>query len=446
MAEYDVIVIGAGPGGSSAAYYLARSGAKVLVIEKKDFPRAKTCGDGLTPRAAKVLEDMGLEAMESYHRVKGLRVIGAGGRTLMLDFPSSTRFPNYALVRPRKDLDSEMAAKAASAGADFWFKTEAVSPVVIDGRMTGVRWVKKQPAPTGGVIKIDEGVATAPLTIVADGASSPFGRAMGIARASDYPMGLAIRTYYRSDRHDDDWYESWLELRRGDVLLPGYGWIFPVGDGTVNIGVGLLTTFGRWRDVNLNQLQRWYIDLLPKSYGITHEHQTEPYKSGRLPMGLSATKPYGDGYLLIGDAAGMVNPFNGEGIAYAMETGKLAANIVADSLANGSHTELSEYHQALHDTYGSYYRIARKFTKIIGRPRIFRALSQVGMRSQTMMEFVFLVLANLGEESGGKLGDKVLRAACKLAEQDLSDLKDPVIPVPRRVSPKVDSERKVGAA
>ncbi|MCA1839760.1 MAG: geranylgeranyl reductase family protein [Actinobacteria bacterium] len=445
MAEYDAIVIGAGPGGSSAAYHLAKAGARVLVIEKKQFPRAKTCGDGLTPRALKAMRNMDLDLMDSYQSVRGLRVVGAGGRTLHLDFPASTKYPQKAMVRTRKMFDSELAAKAQEAGATYRFKSEAVAPLFEGTTMTGVKWITKQPDPGGGVVKVDEGEVTAPITIVADGASSPFARAMGIKRAAGYPMGLAIRTYYKSDRHDDDWYESWLELRRGDVLLPGYGWIFPVGDGTVNIGVGLLTTFGRWRDVNLNQLQRWYIDLLPKSYGISHEDQTEPFKSGRLPMGLSVTKPYGDGYLLIGDAAGMVNPFNGEGIAYAMETGAIAASVVASALKGGSSTELQEYHQALHDIYGSYFRVARKFTKIIGKPKIFRVLSQVGMRSQSMMEFVFLVLANLGEEQGGKIGDRVLRAMCKLAEQDIADLKDPIVDLPRPRA-TVEPKNKVGAA
>lgn len=439
--EHDVIVVGAGPGGSAAAYFLARSGAKVAVLEKKKFPRPKTCGDGLTPRSIKILDELGLGSkLESYQKVKGLRVLGAG-KTLDLDWPALDGFPRYGLVRPRKDLDNDIATAAMEAGAQYHFGTEATEPLMDGSRVVGVRWIKKAAAEGGGVHKVDEGMAHAPFVVVADGASSPFGRALGIERGAGYPLGLAIRTYYRSHRHDDDYFESWLELRKGDHLLPGYGWIFPVGDGTVNVGVGLLTTFGEWRSVNLNHLQRDFIDMFPKSYGITHETQTEPYQSGRLPMGGSVEKPYGEGYVVIGDAAGMVNPFNGEGIAYALETAKLASGLLIDALATGNSAQLHAYREALNDVYGSYYRIGRKFVKIIGNPRAFRALCQVGMRSQTIMEFVFQVLANLAADDGGKLGDRGFRAMMKLAERELPRLTEPEIP-----APTPSANKKVGAA
>lgn len=430
LGEFDAIVIGAGPGGSSAAYHLAAAGKRVLVIEKKLFPRAKTCGDGLTPRAVRVLQQMGLSStLASYQQVTGLRVLGAN-RTLEMQWPKVEGYPQLGLVRTRRDFDSDMAAHAQSVGATYMFGTEAESPIWQDGVMTGVHWVRKVKAEGGGVVKEDEGEVFAPFTIIADGASSSFGRAVGIRKESSYPMGLAIRTYYECDRDDDEFFESWLDLRKGDELLPGYGWIFPLGNRTVNIGVGLLTTFGSWRNVNLNHLQSAYIDMLPKSYGITHDGQLEPYKSGRLPMGSSMVKPYGPGYVVIGDAAGTVNPFNGEGIAYALETGHIAGSVVASALDSGAGAELVAYHQAIHDIYGAYFRAGRRFTRVIGNPRTFRALCQVGMRSQTMMEFVFQVLANLYSQRGGKVSDRIIRAMVKLAEQDLADLKPPQIPVP----------------
>jgi geranylgeranyl reductase family protein len=433
--EYDVIVVGGGPGGSAAAYFLASSGARVVVLEKKQLPRAKVCGDGLTPRSVKSLNEMGLQRETgNYQRVRGLRVIGAN-RSMELDWPDLSNFPKYGLVRARKDLDADIASRAQAAGAEIRTRTEAVEPVFEGSKLAGVRWIRSEKAEGGGVVKADEGELRAPFTIVADGASSSFGRALGIVRDQRYPVGLGIRTYYRTDRHDDDFIESWLELRKEGKLLPGYGWLFPVGDGTMNVGVGILASSKKSLGVNLNKLQHDFVDVLPRSYGITHEGQTEPYKSGRLPIGGSVRRPYGNGYLLIGDAAGMVNPFNGEGIDYALETGKLAAGMVAGALADGASTELAQYRVALIDIYGGYYRLGRKFLEMISRPKMFRLMCQVGMRSQTIMSFALQVLANLAEEQGGRLNDRAFRAFVKLAERDLPDLNDPEIPTPKGVTP-----------
>ncbi|MDQ4149063.1 MAG: geranylgeranyl reductase family protein, partial [Actinomycetota bacterium] len=402
--------------------------------EKKELPRAKVCGDGLTPRSVKALNEMGLEAeTRSYQHIRGLRVIGAG-RSMELDWPALSNFPEYGLVRTRRDLDADIAARARAAGAEIRTRTEAVEPVMDDGRLAGVRWVHKTKADGGGVVKDDEGVVLAPFTIIADGASSSFGRALGIQKDPAYPLGLGIRTYYRTDRHDDEYIESWLELRKEGRLLPGYGWLFPVGDGTMNVGVGVLASSKKSMNINLNHLQRDFVDVLPPSYGITHEGQTEPYKSGRLPIGGSVRRPFGNGYLLVGDAAGMVNPFNGEGIDYALETGKLSAALVAEALADGRSAELSHYGDALRDIYGGYYRLGRKFLDMISKPKVFRMMCQVGMRSRTIMAFALQVLANLAEEQGGRLNDRAFRAFVRLAERDLPDLKDPEIPTPKGAS------------
>lgn len=430
MASYDALIVGAGPAGSTAAYFLARSGASVCVLEKKSFPRAKTCGDGLTPRAVTVLDEIGMEdSTLGYKRVNGLRV-HSRGRWMEMGFPKASHLPLHGFIRARKDLDSEIAARAQDAGAEFLMGVEASEGLFEEGGLTGVRWVRKAHDPGGGVVVTDVGEVRATFTLIADGAQSPFGRALGLQRREDYPMGLAIRTYYRSPRGDDDLLESWLELRSEDELLPGYGWVFPMGDGIVNVGVGLLNTYGGWRNVNLNRLQRAYVDMLPKSYGINHETQTEPYKSGRLPMGGGLFPAIGQGFLIIGDAAGYINPFNGEGIAYALETGKLAAGCVIDALRNGRSSRVVEYPEALHDTYGAYYRAGRKFVRILGRPWAFTAMCQVGMRSQGLMELVFKILGNMGERSGGSFGDRLFRRLVRLAEFDLPELKDPQITPP----------------
>ncbi|MGQ0680132.1 MAG: NAD(P)/FAD-dependent oxidoreductase [Actinomycetota bacterium] len=433
------MVVGAGPGGSAAAYFLAAAGLKVVLIEKKTLPRDKTCGDGLTPRSAKSLAEIGIDLSGlKYHHVRGLRVLGAG-REMELDWPSLSNFPPYGLVRPRKVLDSEITDRARAAGAEVRDGTEVTEPILQEDRLIGVRWVRKDKAEDGGVVKVDEGSIFAPFTVIADGASSTFGRALGVRFNPDYPLGLGIRTYYRTDRHDDDFIESWLELRKDDLLLPGYGWLFPCGDGTMNVGVGILQSSKQTLGVNLNRLQRDFVDVLPKSYGITHKTQTEPYKSARLPLGGSVSKPYGNGYLLVGDAAGMINPFNGEGIEYAMETGKLAAAMVVSAHAHGASAEIHEYRIALHDIYAPYFRLGRLFLRMISKPELFRILCQFAMRSETVMAFALQVLANLGEERGGKAGDRGFRTLVRLAERQLEDLRDPQIPAPNGMKSPVRS-------
>ena len=430
LSEYDAIVVGAGPGGSAAAYFLASAGLKVVLLDRKALPRDKVCGDGLTPRSAKSLAEIGVDLKGlGYHHIRGLRVLGAG-KSMELDWPALSNFPSYGLVRKRRVLDNEITDRARAAGAEVRDRTEVTEPIFSDGALVGARWVRKEKAEGGGVVEVDRGSILAPFTIVADGATSSFGRSLGVRFNPAYPLGLGVRSYYRSDRHDDEFIESWLELRKDDLLLPGYGWLFPCGDGTLNVGVGLLQSSKRDLRVNMSRLQHDFIDVLPPSYGITHETQVEPYKSARLPLGGSVDKPYGNGFLLIGDAAGMINPFNGEGIEYAMETGKLAAGMVASALAHGASAEIPEYRIALHDIYAGYFRLGRVFLRGISKPDLFRVMCQFGMSSRTVMAFALQVLANLAEDRGGRIADRAFRGMVKLAEKELEELKDPEIPTP----------------
>ena len=404
--EFDVAVVGGGPSGSATAHYLASMGHSVLVCEKKTFPREKTCGDGLTPRAVKVLEEMGLKSeLDTWERVRGLRVHGAN-RTLELPFPELDDWCNYGLVKPRKDLDQIVLNNAEAAGAKVVYGMQAVEPIFENGTMVGLK------AKRDGE---DEEVR-ARFTVCAEGSATKFARSLGRTRKADYPMGLAIRQYFKSPLQHSGWFDAYLEIRSGNDVLPGYGWVFPVGDGTVNAGVGLLSTFGGYREVNLHHLQKRFIDALPPEWEVNWDTVCSKPRAGRLFMGGSVWPPHGPGFVLVGDAAGMINPCNGEGIAYGYETGRIAGRHIDDALKHGGKVSLDGYSRELEDTYGPYYRLGRKFVKRIGNPALMEKLVSFGMRSKRVMLLALTILANLEDPDAKNIEQKGLRVMKKLAE------------------------------
>ncbi|HWC10386.1 MAG TPA: geranylgeranyl reductase family protein [Acidimicrobiales bacterium] len=413
------MVVGGGPSGAACAYWLAEAGHDVLLVEKKRYPREKTCGDGLTPRAVKQLDDMGLaDVLARHHRFGGLRSI-AFGRTLELEWPDTPGLPRHGYVVTRHDLDAAVAERAAKAGAVLWQDSEAVEPVVEGGRVRGAvvrrrpawpersgrpAWPERSGRPQGKGGPETTAEVRARYVVVADGANSRFGRALGTTRNRDWPQGMAIRGYYTSPRHDEPWIESHLDVRdQAGNVLPGYGWIFPVGDGRVNVGVGLLSTFSHWKSVNTSKLMDAFVGWAPESWGIAPETACGPATGGRLPMGLSVGPATGPGWLVTGDAVAAINPFNGEGIAYAYETGRMAAEALQAALAGrrgpsagaGGDGELASYDHRLQAEYALYFKVARAFVKIIGRPALMRALVGTGMHSRTLMEWVLRIMANM---------------------------------------------------
>ena len=401
--------MGGGPAGAATAYWLAEAGHDVLVVERKTFPRDKTCGDGLTPRAVRQLADMGLEGRlaADHHRFDGLRAV-AHGVTLDLPWPDHPRFPAYGYVVRRRHLDEMVAEHAVKTGATLWQGTEAVAPIIERGLVAGA------------VVRRAGSTATeevrAPYVVVADGANSRFGRALGTVRDRSYPQGMAIRGYWRSDRHDDPWIESSLDVRdRAGRSLPGYGWVFPLGDGTINVGIGLLSTFRDWKKVNTSHLMDEFAATAPSSWGISPETQLGRPTGGRLPMAGSVGPKAGPTFLVVGDAAGSVNPFNGEGIDYAYETGRLAADVLHEALVTGDGLALRRYPEALQREFGLYFKVARGFAMVIGRPALMRELTRVGMHSRPLMEWVLRIMANLLRPDEVGPAEAAYRAVAALA-------------------------------
>ncbi|WP_432497482.1 geranylgeranyl reductase family protein [Kineococcus gypseus] len=421
--DADVLVVGAGPAGSTLARHLAAAGRRVLVLEKGSFPREKVCGDGLTPRATREIELLGLPtpAEDGWIRNKGLRLLGGGVR-LEVPWPEITDFPAHGLVRTRARFDQALAEHARAGGAEVLERTSVTGPV-LDERTGQVVGVRARPVDERGRRAGEEREHRAPVVVAADGVGSRLALAMGLHRREDRPLGVAVRTYFRSRRHDDDWMESWLELRepgaRPHELLPGYGWVFGVGDGTSNVGLGVLKADAGSGEVDYRDLLRRWLASMPPEWGFEPEHQVGEVRGAALPMAFNRTPHYTRGLLLLGDAGGMVNPFNGEGIAYAMQSARLAADVVDRALdapgERGRERALHGYPAALRAELGGYFTLGRAFVALIGHPEVMRVATRFGLPRPRLMDLVVKLLANLADPTSKDAADRVVVALQRLA-------------------------------
>ena len=439
----DVVIVGAGPGGAAAAAFLAQAGRDVVLMDKATFPRDKVCGDALTPRAVKALQLLGLHdeaegRPAGWARQEGLRMYG-GGVVLDLPWPDLDDFPAHSVTATRALFDHTLARHAVARGARLWEGTEALEPVWLTSsreRVAGVRYRRGDGR---------HGVVRAPVVIAADGNSSRIAVGAGLHRDRRRPMGVAVRTYYRSPRAAMDVMEGFLEMRvpggdgaggpgssggpggpgspgglgagggngGGDgggagELLPGYGWIFPLDDGLVNVGWGLLDSSAHFRSTNYRDvLARWVASLPPEWELHEGTQQGRPGSAG-LPMAHNRRPMVGRGLVLIGDSAGMVNPFNGEGISYAIEAAAFAAEAVDRALERRSDAPLRHYPDAVAEAWGGYYTLGRVFVALMGHPAVMRACTVYGMPRIRLMHFVFRTMAHLVNRRSADATDALL--------------------------------------
>lgn len=421
--EADVVVVGAGPAGSATAHYLATAGLKVLVLEKAAFPRDKVCGDGLTPRAVRELVAMGvpIRPEDGWIRNKGLRVYG-GGHRLHIPWPQTTSYPDYGLARPRAQFDRILAEHARASGATVTERTSVTGPL-LDERTGRVVGVTARPLDDAGRKAGEEVAYRARVVVAADGVSARLATALGIEKNQKRPMGVAVRTYYRTPRHDDEWMESHLELWDGprgrSNLMPGYGWIFALGDGTANVGLGSVSSTAKATSIDYRDLFARWVANTPPEWGFTPENQVGPVRSAALPMAFNRKPHYTRGMLLVGDSGGMVSPFNGEGIAHGMLAGRRAAETVAQALARTTpaarERTLLQYPKAMADELGGYYSLGRVFVKLIERPEVMRVCTRYGLPRPALMRLVMKLLSDTYDTRGGDLSDRFITALTTIA-------------------------------
>ena len=432
MTHADAVVVGAGPAGSAAAAFLADAGHDVILVEKDSFPRDKVCGDGLTPRAVKAMLSLGLDEeaegrLPGWDRQEGLRMYG-GGVVLDMPWPELDDFPSHSVTATRALFDHTLARHAVKRGAALWEETDVVGPVYLSdshNRVAGIRYRRDDGA--------TEGVIRAPIVVVADGGSSRFAVELGLHRDDRRPMGVAVRTYYRSPRSTMGMMEGFLDLRRQDggdsslkqrsgsdlhaeqgELLPGYGWIFPLDDGLVNVGWGLISTSEHFRTTNYRKTLEQWVAGLPQEWEMNPDTMVGKPRSAGLPMGHNRRPPVYRGAMLVGDSAGMVNPFNGEGISYAIEAAEFAAEAADTALRRRSDQPLDLYATAVADAWGGYYTLGRIFLRAMGHPQVMRVCTEYGMPQRRLMDFVFRVMAHLTNRSSKDATDLLINTLSRV--------------------------------
>jgi len=402
----DVLVVGAGPAGSAAAAWCARNGLDTLLVDAAVFPRDKTCGDGLTPRAIGELQRLGLEDWLRAHTVnRGLKAHGFG-QTLHLPWPShrAGSLPDWGSAVARTELDDHLRTTAIKSGARAVDGLRAVGVRLEGGRVAAVTLRGLDSArPAGGTYDV-----ACRWLVVADGVRSPLGKRLGREWHRDTVYAVAGRSYVDSTLSDDPWISSHLELRDGQgELLSGYGWVFPLGNGQVNLGAGTLATDRRPAEVAIKPLMQTYADTIREDFGLSGALRSPT--SALLPMGGAVSNVSGPNWALVGDAAACVNPLNGEGIDYGLETGRFVAEVLAVAAPDQDLTE--QWRSLLVEHYGEAFSIARRLAGIATRPRVVATLGPPGMRSDWLMTLALRWMGNLVDDEDRDRAARVWRLA-----------------------------------
>jgi geranylgeranyl reductase family protein len=330
----DVVVVGAGPGGSAAAAALARAGLDVLLLDRSEFPRDKTCGDALSPVGVTVLRalELGESLEQGAFRFDGVRITAPGGQTVATPIPPHPVHPSFGFVAPRNSLDDWIRQAAIRMGARFEGRFHARGFRHEPGRIV----VRGEAAGAGAE-------RAARLAVVATGASLPLLASAGLAPRRPR-FAYAARAYFEGTRgigRD-------LHIRFDGVPLPGYAWIFPVSEVSANVGAGFYRRTRRTPPTAAAMLDAFLASRGARSL-LDGASPTGPVHGFPLRTDFHRSRAFGPRILLVGEAAGLVNPFTGEGIDYSLESGMLAAEASRSILEEGDFgpRSLGRYDRAL---------------------------------------------------------------------------------------------------
>jgi flavin-dependent dehydrogenase len=365
----------------------------VLLCDRTAFPRDKACGGGLTPRGVGALERLkvALDPSEALE-VGGLEMF-AGERSLAVAFPSTSRWPSVGLVGRRSVVDQKILDAAIDAGVDVRFGTRVLGPLFEDAICRGVR------VRTNGTTQDVE----ATFTIAADGATSAVARGAGLAPDVSSRKGFwyaALRAYFapvEARRHEGKPVLEFYPLRTGTRWLPAYGWVFPLPDGSANVGVDIPHSPRLGACPPLREAFDSFVERLRRERpGFASASLEAPAQGALLPEAMRGFRPGAPGLLCVGDAGGLITPYSGEGIVYALE----GAEIAASTILNGTSPSevIRRYSDSLRDAYGFQFASAFRFMKAMRNPALAKAAATVGLRSQRLFRAAVRIMAYLIED------------------------------------------------
>lgn len=385
--EFDVIVVGGGPAGSACATFLAKSGKNVLLLDKAKFPRDKICGDGISGKSVRVLQSLDLlKDMDKSEHIKMYGVTFSSPKGVVVKIPSkpSQGGEPPGFVARREVFDNvifQNAKKHAKVMEQF--------------NVTDLLWAGEQVV---GVTGIDMATRTrysfrSKIVVGADGAASVVANKVKLDEIDETHQLVAIRCYYKNVKQCDDT----IELHFVDELIPGYFWIFPLANGLANVGAGMVTRDLKAKKVNLQEatLKAIQNNKLFKER-FQGAEQITPFKSWSLPVGSKRRKAHGNGFILVGDAASLIDPFTGEGIGNALTSGKLAAEYINKAFEKNdfSANALKDYEDALWKEVGPELATSYKLQKLGAHVWLLNFLIDKAKKSKTVQEAISNSLIN----------------------------------------------------
>jgi menaquinone-9 beta-reductase len=361
--EFDVIVVGAGPAGSAATFFLAKSGLDVLLLDKSEFPRDKTCGDALLPRAIEVLKEMDVLAeVESLaQKISEMEFNDPQGKKFEISAKTKAGYANYLLVIPRLKFDDILRRKATEAGAVFASgcqvlgTEQSVDRVVVNAQVgqTPKRFLAK-------------------VVLIATGANIGLLRSTGLLKPNAKEPMLAVRAYFENVSGLGDKIQVYFD----DDVLPGYGWIFPISKSSANIGIGLKELRSNDAEDSLRSTLGRFLERPDVKKMLAGANQVGPTKSYPLRADFATASIVSGRVIAIGEAAGMVNPLTGDGIDLAMDSGRIAALFLKKWFANPNPNpaELKQYDRILRNQFQRRFRVFGLCNALVKYPFMFRMI------------------------------------------------------------------------